>query len=142
MPVIGINLRKIDARKNEEITGAVKVDNSTNLKDVKEQDLPVLGKKGLVIGFEFKSDYVLDKKTVAEIIINGDVLFVDEKQDEVLKEWNKNKKLPEDVNLQAINTILRRCLIKALDLSQELQLPPPIGLPFASKKSEDSRYIG
>ena len=142
MPVIGINLRQINSRKIKEITGAVKVDNSTNLKDVKEQDLPLLGKKGLVIGFEFKSDYVLGKKTVAEIIIEGDVLFVDEKQDEVLKYWKDKKKLPEDVNLQAINTVLRRCLIKALDLSQELQLPPPIGLPFASKKSEESRYIG
>jgi len=142
MPVIGINLRQIDARKIKEITGAVKVDNSTNLKDVKEQELPVLGRKGLVIGFEFKSDYILNNKSVAEIIIEGDVLFVDEKQDEVLKYWKDKKKLPEDVNLQAINTVLRRCLIKALDLSQELQLPPPIGLPFASKKSEDSRYIG
>jgi len=79
---------------------------------------------------------------LAEIIIKGNVLFLDSRYRKILSSWKKNKKLPEDVNLQLINAVLRRCLIRALDLSEELQLPPPIALPFARKKGGETRYIG
>jgi len=85
-------------------------------------------------------------KSVADIIISGDVIFLDaEQHDKIVKEWKKDRKIPEAVNLEIVNSVLRRCIIKALTLSEELQLPPPIMLPFATnKKQEDStsRYIG
>ena len=55
--------------------------------------------------------------------------------EKILKDWKKDKKLPDDVNLQIINAVLRRSIVKALSLSEELQLPPPIALPFAKKPS-------
>jgi len=143
MPVIGMSISTIDAKKYEEVTGPVKVNSNTNLKEIKEQDLPALNKKGLSINFEFKTQYINDKnKTLAEIIIGGDVFFIDNEQDKILKEWKKDKKLPDEVNLQIINAVLRKGITKALNLSEELQLPPPIILPFAKKQQEDSRYIG
>jgi len=143
MPVIGMSISTIDAKKYEEVTGPVKVNSNTNLKEVREQDLPALNKKGLSISFEFKTQYINDKnKTLAEIIIGGDIFFIDNEQDKILKEWKKDKKLPDEVNLQIINAVLRKGITKALNLSEELQLPPPIILPFAKKQQEDSRYIG
>jgi len=143
MPVIGISISAINAKKFEDITGPVKVNSNTNIKDIKEQDLPALNKKGLSVNFEFKTQYVNDKnKTLAEIIIGGDVFFIDNEQDKILKDWKKDKKLPDEINLQIINTVLRKGITKALNLSEELQLPPPIILPFAKKQQEDSRYIG
>jgi hypothetical protein len=41
------------------------------------------------------------------------------------------------MNLQIINAVLRRGIIRALSLSDELQLPPPIALPFASPQQQD-----
>jgi len=143
MPVIGINIKNIDAKRYAKIERRVRVNNNTKLKEVKEQNLTALKKKGLSVGFEFKTTYVSQmNKPLAEIIIKGNVLFLDSRYRKILSNWKKKKKLPEDVNLQLINAVLRRCLIRALDLSEELQLPPPIALPFARKKSGETRYIG
>lgn len=146
MPVVGMVIKTIDARRFEEIEGGgVKVNNQTNLKDMKEQELPALGKnkKGISINFEFKADYENEKnKKVAEIIVGGDVLYIDDDQDKVMKLWKKEKKIEEEVNLQVMNAVLRRCLTKAIALSEDLQLPPPIPMPFAARKKEESRYIG
>lgn len=143
MPVVGMVIKSIDAKNLGGVSGAVKVNNRTNLKEVREQDLPALNKKGLEIAFEFKTEYEVEKKKFAEINIEGNALFVDPAQEKILKEWKKSKKLPENVNIQIINAVLRRCLTKALTLSEDLQLPPPIAIPFATPKGEEeSRYIG
>ncbi len=146
MPIVGMTIKNIEARKTGELVQAsLKVNNNTNIKEVSEKDLPALGKnkKGLSIGFEYKADYLDDKKSIGEIVVNGDVFFLDEEQDKILKQWKKEKKLPDDVNIQVLNAILRRCLTRALSLSEDVQLPPPIAMPFATKTSPDqSRYIG
>lgn len=145
MPVIGLSIKSINANRNADIEGGVKVSNATKLKDVREQDLPALGKKGLAVEFEFKAGYEAEKtkKGFAEIVIGGDVILIEPKQEDLLKAWKKDKKLPDDLNIVIINTVLRRCLTESLVISEKLSLPPPLALPFASaKKPEESRYIG
>lgn len=144
MPVVGITMKNIEAKKSQDILKNVRVNNETKITDVEEKELPGLGKKGLIISYEFKSDYIDGNKSIALIKIGGDVIFVDAGQSEMAKEWKKDNKLPEKANLQIINAILRKCIIKALSISEEIGLPPLIRLPFASKAKvpEESRYIG
>ncbi len=145
MPIVGLVLRTISATRNIDIEGGVKVSNNTNIREVKESDMGLIGKKGLVVSFDFKTVYESEKmkKSFAELNISGDVLIIEDKYKDVLDGWKKNKKLPDKMNIAIVNTVLRRCLTEGLVLSEKLNLPPPMVLPFASDKPpEDSRYIG
>ncbi|MBU5557586.1 MAG: hypothetical protein QW751_01880 [Candidatus Aenigmatarchaeota archaeon] len=145
MPVVGMILKNITATKSEDVTGNIKVNNGTNIKEVKETDLTVLGKKGLAVTFEFRTSYETDrsKKPFAEILFSGDVLLIEENHKELLDGWKKNRKLPDKMNIAIINSVLRKCLTEGLVLSEKLNLPPPMVMPFATEKQpEESRYIG
>ncbi|MBN2202741.1 MAG: hypothetical protein JW700_00945 [Candidatus Aenigmarchaeota archaeon] len=135
MPAIGLNINGIEAKKFKEAEVGVKVNTNTNLKDVKEHGLSPLDKKCLSVDFEFTTNYVsADDKKVADVIITGDVLFLDEEYEKILNQWKKDKKLPDDVSLQIINVVFNKCLKKAILLSDDLQLPSPIPIPVAKKK--------
>jgi hypothetical protein len=126
MPIIGIGIKLMEGKRHEEITGSVKVNSSMNITNVKEQELPALKCKGLSIEFEYSTKYIDDKsKTLAEININGNVILVGEEQEKILKDWKKDKKLPEDVKFQVIRVVSDKCSKKAIMLSDDLQLPPP-----------------
>lgn len=134
MPVVGISINNIDAKKYGEVTVGVKISSNTDLKSVKEQSLPGFDKKALLVEFKFLTQYLAPKdKKVAEFIIGGDVLVVDDKYKEMLEMWNKEKKLPENISLQVVNTIFNKCAKKSIILSDDLQLPSPVPLPFAKK---------
>ncbi len=146
MPVVGLVIRNITARKMEDFIGPAQISNNANIKEIAEQNLVAIGRPSLKISFEYKSDYQTDKKkSFAEIVINGDVFFADGLGEKVVDGWKKDKKLPELVNLNVINSILHKCMIESLGLSEKLQLPPPVALPFAQaqqQKPAESRYIG
>jgi len=144
MPVIGITTKNIEAKRSQDAFKNVKINNETRLTDVEEKDLAGLGKKGLVVSYEYRSDYIDGSKSFASIKIGGEVVFIDPNQAEIIKGWKKDKKLPDKVNVQVINAILRKCVIKALSISEEVGLPPVIRLPFAAAKKapKESRYIG
>jgi len=135
MPVIGMNLKAIEAKKHAEITGPLRVNSNMNITNVKEQDLPALNDKGLSIEFDFKTAYVGEKnKNIAEINIDGNVIFIGKEKEKVLKDWKKDKTLPQDVKLQVIGLVSDKCSKKAILLSDDLQLPPPpLMLPQARR---------
>jgi len=146
MPVVGIVLREMKGKRIADYNGVMNINSNSAIKDVEEIDLPAVGRRGIKVNFEFKTDYQTEKSnTFADIIITGDVLWLVEDASTIVKTWKKDKKLPEDISLQTINTILRKCATKALVLSEDLNLPPPIALPFATRKEEaqqSQRYIG
>ena len=121
MPVVGLSINSIDAKKIAEVTFGVKVNSNTNLTNVKEQDLPGFEKKGILIDFEFSTQYMAPKdKKVAEFLINGNVLVVDDAHKKIMESWKKDKKLPDDIGLQVVNVIFNRCAKKSIILSDDL----------------------
>jgi hypothetical protein len=120
MPVIGMNINSIQAIKKGKMDAGLKVNNTTNIDSVTEQDLTGLGKKGLKIEFTYLTAYTVKNATAAEIKITGDVIYVGEDQAEILKSWKADKKLPEGVDIVVINHILRKGITKTVALSEEL----------------------
>ncbi len=144
MPVIGVNFRTINSKREEDIGGNLKVNNTPKIKDVGLKSVGSLDKKALSIDFEYSCNYSTEDggDPVAEINMGGDVLFMTDDPEGIVEDWEENKDLPEEIVIPTINSIMRNSLTKAIDISQSLQIPPPIRFPKAKKKSDSARYIG
>ncbi len=144
MPVIGVNLRSISSNRGKDIGGNLKVNNTPRIKEVDLKKVGSLDKEALSIDFEYSCEYNKEdsEEPVAEIKMGGEVIFMVEDPEGILEDWKEDKDLPDEVVVPTINSIMRKSLTKAIDISESLQIPPPIRFPKAKKKSESARYIG
>lgn len=136
MTVAGFSFTKILVEKKGVGKGKVNISNNVSLKNAEEAKF-ALGKgeqKGAKFEFEFISKYEPD---IGTINLTGDLLFIaDEKTvSDALAMWKKDKKVPEVVMTQVINTVLHNSNIEALILSKDVGLPPPIPLPKVDAKT-------
>lgn len=145
-----MNINSVEANKKEAGKGPVKVNNQPKITNVDETTVPALNnKKALAIDFKYKCTYNQEDpqgkkkpKEIGVIKINGQLLFLTNKSSKLVKKWKKDKKLPEEITIPVMNNILRRSVTQALNLSQELQLAPPIKIPMIRKRDTNARYIG
>ncbi len=146
MTIVGFNFEKIQAERTSNLQGNINIRNNLNIIDVAQENLPIQKSEDVLkFTFEYVVEYMSD---VGLIKIAGHILFMDDpkKTKEIIKYWKKEKKVTDEVMQQIINTILFRCSIKALSLSQEVNLPPHIPLPLLEKvpitKNSSKDYIG
>jgi len=134
MAVIGFNLKKILVERKSLVRGDVKVSTKTKITDVKEESRKIAaGKDSLSFDFEFSIKYfgVGDHKgDLADVVFQGSVLcLIDPKDTKKIMEGWKKQEVPMDLKLSILNTILSKCTVRALDLEEELGLPPHTPLP-------------
>jgi hypothetical protein len=130
MPIVGFNFDKIGAKKDNKITGKVQIKNNINVTSVEQEKLSITSSEDILkFNFEFKTTY---EPKVGGLQINGHILYMDEpkKIEEIMNSWKKNKSLPKALSPLILNTVLARCNIKALMMSQDVNLPPHIKLPI------------
>lgn len=141
MPIVGFNFDQLNCERKHAITGQVKVSSDLSIKDVIEEKVSI-GKTEDILKFNFEFKVSYDKSGV--ILIRGHILYLDEpkKVKEILKGWKKDKKLPQDIMAIVINTALFKCNIKALSLSQEVNLPPHLKMPRLAPAKDMKEYIG
>ncbi|HLC50192.1 MAG TPA: hypothetical protein VJI97_02085 [Candidatus Nanoarchaeia archaeon] len=128
--IVGFSFTKITAEKNESAKGKIDINNNVSIKDVVEDNLS-LGKEkqtALKFSFEFVSKY---EPNLGKIAIEGNLLYMTDakKAKEILASWKKDKKVAQEIMAGLLNTVLTKCNIQALILSQDVNLPPPIPLP-------------
>ena len=142
--IIGFGFTKLSAEKLESGRGKIDINNNVSVKDVQEDNFS-LGKDKqqnvLRFIFEFTSKY---EPKVGNILFEGELLYMEEpkKAKEILASWKKDKKLPKEMMAGLLNTILTKCNVQALILSQQVNLPPPIPLPKVQMAAPEKSYIG
>ena len=106
------------------------VSNNVAIDKVDEKKISLANDKQKVLAFTFNftSKYEPD---IGSINFIGDILLMEEakKAKEILDGWKKGKKLPKEVMTGILNTVLNKCNIQALIMSEQINLPPPIPLP-------------
>ena len=142
--IVGIGFTKLSAEKGQAAKGKIDISNNVSVKDVQEDDFSLgKDKKQNVLRFifEFTSKY---EPNVGSILFEGELLYMEDpkKSKEILSDWKKDKKLPKELMDGLLNTILTKCNIQALILSQQVNLPPPIPLPKVQISAPESNYIG
>ncbi len=137
MAIVGFNFTSVNAQRKNDVKGKVNINNNVAIKSVEEKDLNLGSnkQKSLKFVFEFISKYNPD---IGSVTLVGDVLLIEEakKIKEIMDQWNKEKKLPKDVTTKVLNTVLGRCNIQALIMSEKINLPPPIPLPKVQVESQ------
>lgn len=142
MPIVAFNITKILAQKiQEKPKPPINIKNNTSITNIQQLQTPTQNNKKLLkFNFTFSTKY---EKHIGEITINGNVIYLDQEKNikQILDTWKKNKTINKELMSQILNLILTKCNIRALSLSEEIALPPPINLPIVRPKQEE-KYIG
>ena len=147
MQIIGFNLTKISASKNEELKNTT-IGTNMEFIDLEKTKLEFLkDKETFKVNFQFSVDYQdqesrakskgKDKETQAEINFEGNVaiLVADEEAKELTKSWKK-KELPSALRVFLFNFIIKKCSSHALMLQDQLNLPTHIQIPQIVPKQQ------
>ena len=141
--IVGFNLTKIDVERKNPVQGKVQVKHDLNINNVSELKLPLKEKKqALTFDFLFTINYLPD---IGDIKLGGQVIYFDEDSKKVastFEQWKKNKKIPPAVSVEILNVIFARCNVKALELANDINLPPHLPLPKINLKEDPRQYIG
>lgn len=134
MPIVGFNFEKIMVERQNKITGKLDIKNNLNITNIEKEKLNITNTEDVL---KFNFNYTVNyEPNVGLINIAGHLLFMDNAKQikDILTDWEKKKSLPKELAPQILNTILAKCNIKSLSLSQEVNLPPHVRLPLIRNK--------
>ena len=85
-------------------------------------------KSAINLEFIFNCKY---EPNIGYIELKGNAieLLDPDKTKDALDSWKKDKKLPQGTAEKILNTILSKCYVEALILSNSMNLPSPVPLP-------------
>ncbi len=144
MTIIGFYFDKLMVEKTSQPKGQIKIKNDIKLKDVEKEEIPLLkeGKsEAIKVAFEFATEY---EPKLGSLTLNGHLTYLTGQKEakEMVNGWKKDKKLPPEATIKILNFIFAKATIMALNLTQEVGLPPQIQLPSLKPKTDISGYIG
>ena len=141
--IVGFNFTKLSAERKEAAKGKIDISKNIRIKYISEENLSLAKDKHNILKFkfEFTSKY---EPAIGAILFEGEILYLEDpkKVKELLNSWKKDKRLPKELTAGLFNTILTKCNVQALILSQEVNLPSPIPMPKVQMELSDKSYIG
>lgn len=137
MRLIGFNFTKINAEKLSENSTGLKINTGIDISDIREVKSTFFKTKEemIAVSFEYNITY---EPSFAKLSFSGNVLLGIEpkKAKEIIKMW-KEEKVPEDFRLVVFNIILKKSSLRALQLGEEMNLPPHFPLPSLKFNKEE-----
>ena len=136
MKLIGLSFDKISAEKTGEKLEGVKVDSNIEITDIKKADFNLLKDKEEMLDIKFKQT-IQYSPDYAKLEFKGMMIIsLDFKEaKELLKNWQKSKKIPDELQLTFLNIIITRSAPKAMQLEEDLGIPFHIPLPRIARKT-------
>ncbi|MBS3085394.1 hypothetical protein J4225_01785 [Candidatus Pacearchaeota archaeon] len=137
MKLIGLSFDKISAEKIGEKLEGVKVDSNIEIIDIKKADFDILKDKEEMLDIKFRQT-IQYNPDYAKLEFKGIMLVsLDYKEaKELLKNWQKNKKVPDEFQLTFLNIIIHKSAPKAMQLEEDLGIPFHIPLPRIARKTD------
>ena len=144
MPVVGFNLEKTLAERTGKLTKGMQARHNMTITAVESEDIRI-GEKTTKPGLKFTFEYIVEYlPKIGKVLVSGNVLFLDDEKKikSTLTDWKKNKNISQELTAQVLNTAIVKSTIKALNLSQEINLPPHMPIPTITPKTKAEDYIG
>ena len=145
MQVIGCTFTKIAAERSLSFKSNSSINTDIEFTEVNKEEMPLLKEaQALKINFKFGISYSTtpDKKGEknGEVVFEGNILLSATKDEvkDLLKSWKK-KEIPAPVRVPLLNFILKKCSAKALDLEEQLNLPPHIPFPLVKLQPKEEK---
>lgn len=134
MQIIGFSLNKIAIERKEKQQGKLEIKQNINIDNISKDKINLSEGEVIKIDFTFNVDYNPD---LAKLEIKGQTVLLPDKEEikDIFKDWKK-KQVSEKFRVPLFNFIMGKCNIKALELEDELNLPPHLPMPRLSPKKE------
>ena len=139
MNIVGFNFTKMNIERSKLPTEKVKVNTKMSISAIESIKSNLLNTGEDLLGVEFT--YSLEyEPEFAKIEFKGNIIISLEPKlaKEVLKEW-ESKRTTEEFRIPILNVILRKANLKALQLEDELGLPPHLPLPSFRKEEKSDK---
>ena len=136
MSLIGFSFLSVNAKANSKVSNEnVEIKIAPPVIDnIEKKDLSSLGITDSVkIDFKFATHYLPD---FGEILLSGEVIYKVTDAEKFVKDWYGGKS-DEKMIADILNIIFKRCLLKVVELSDMLKLPPPVAFPAIMPASKE-----
>ena len=127
-------MEKLNDRLFKQYCDLVYQEAGINLTEVSKDKIKVFkDKDNLRICFDYHLEYT---PKLATINMSGVLLFAvdSSKSDQIISSFKKNKKLDKELQILIYNIIFQKCNIKALQLEEQIGLPPHLQMPRITSK--------
>ena len=126
MKLLGFKFTKLEAEKNPNYSGDIEIKQNIHIESIEKYKPKLAKQDSLKVTFGFDVDY----GELGKITIKGKMFLALNPKflKEILNGW-KNKNLPKEFNVIVFNIIFHKSSLKALQLEEELNLPPHVQLP-------------
>lgn len=139
MRLLGFNFTKINIERKKAVDAKLKINSNLQIISVEKVNSNLFNSKNenlFSVKFQLDIDY---SPEIATLTIEGAVIISldSKKSKDLLKKWKENKEIPSDIQIPLYNTILQKSSIKALQLEDDMNLPPHIVFPRIKKQENN-----